>query len=112
MAIVGFGFVVRSVVYRDQVLLLIVAMVSITLGAFRYSLAGPSANSVAEVVGRSAIVEGRVIGADLTDRGVAYTIDALLIDGVSRADRIRLEAPISSTASIGQYLRTTCKAFG
>jgi len=108
LVIVSFGLTMRSIVYRDRVLLLIVAMISIALGAFRYFLAGPGANSVAEIVGRSAIVEGRVIGADLTDRGAAYTIDSLVVDDESRSDRIRLEAPISSTATIGQYLRTSC----
>lgn len=108
VAIVSFGLVIRTVPHRDRILLIIAAIISIALGVFRYSLAGPSANSVAEMVGRSAIVEGRVVGADLTDRGVAYTVDLSVIDDFSRADRIRLEAPISSMAMIGQYVRTSC----
>lgn len=108
VAIVGFGLAIRSLSHRDRLILIIAAMISIALGVLRYSLAGPGANSVVQVVGRSAIVEGRVIGADLTDRGVAYTVDALRIDDASRSDRIRLEAPISSRAVIGDRVRASC----
>lgn len=108
VAIVSFGLVLRGIPHSDRVTLIIVAMILIALGVFRYSLAGPSANSVAKIVGGSSIVEGRVVGVDLTDRGVAYTVDTLLIDDASRSDRIRLEAPISSTATTGQYLRASC----
>lgn len=126
VAIVSFGFGISSPIYlsrealvkrdggvrggsnRDRFILIAVAIISIVLGTFRYSFAGPSVDSVAGVVGRSVIVEGRVVSADLTDRGVAYTIDSLVIDDISRSDRIRLEAPISSTAMIGQYLRASC----
>lgn len=106
--IVVFGLVTRSLPHRDRVVFVIVVILSIAFGIIRYSLSGPSANSVAGVVGRSAIVEGRVTGIDLTDQGVAYVVDSLMIDDTRRSDKIRLESPISSTAIIGGYLRASC----
>lgn len=94
--------------HRDQILLVMVAVLSILFGVFRYSLAGPSAYSVATVVGKSAIVQGRVISVDLTDRGVAYALDSLIVDDTDRSDKVRLEGPISSNAIIGDYLRASC----
>lgn len=110
-AIVSLGIaalVVRALSVRDRAKILVIFAIGLSIGMWRYAVAGPGANSVANVVGRSAIVEGRVIAKDLTDDGVAYVVDNVTVDNASRDDRVRLEAPISSDAPIGKYLRTSC----
>jgi competence protein ComEC len=102
------GFLVRSLSVRDRFLILAIFIIGLAIGIGRYSVAGPGQNSVANEIGSSAIVEGRIVGADLNDSGSTYVLDSLVIDDVRRDDRIRVEAPISSTASIGDYIRTSC----
>lgn len=110
-AILGVGavaMVIRALSMRDQIRMLTIVVFAIAIGVGRYAIAGPGENSVAKNVGSPAIVEGRIVSADLKDDGVTYVLDSLMIDDEYRDDQIRLEAPISSTAMIGKYLRASC----
>ncbi len=114
-AMIGIGAVavlLRALPIRDRMRMLAILILGIAIGVGRYAIAGPSVNSIANDVGSSAIVEGRIVSADLNDDGVTYVVDRVSVVGSrtsgEREDRIRLEAPISSNASIGQYLRASC----
>jgi competence protein ComEC len=114
-AIVSIGtlmFFVRTLSMRDRVKILVIFILGLAIGVGRYAIVGPGANSIANDVGNAAIIEGRIVSADLQGDGVMYVIDQVSVVGSrasgERDDRIRLEAPISSSASIGSYLRASC----
>lgn len=101
----------RSIPQRDRALLVGVFGIGLLLGAGRYWSVGPGANSIANEVGKSVVVEGRIIGTDLKDDGVTYTVDLLSVEAHSnsaRADRILVDAPISSVGKIGDRIRASC----
>ncbi len=98
----------RFIPKKDQILLVGVLVIGIVLGAARYWSVGPSANSVANDVGHHAVVEGLIIGADLGDAGVTYTLTDIAIDEVYRDDKLLVRAPISATAIIGDRISTAC----
>ncbi len=101
----------RSIPKRDRALLVGVFAIGVLLGAGRYWSVGPGANSIANEVGKNVVVEGRIIGADLKDDGVTYTVDLLSIEAPSnpgRDDRILIDAPISSVGKIGDRIRASC----
>ena len=101
----------RSISKRDRALLIGVFTIGLLIGAGRYWSVGPGANSIANEVGKDVVVEGRIIGADLKDDGVTYTVDSLSIEAHSnpgRADRILVDAPISSVGKIGDRIRASC----
>ncbi len=104
----GLAFVLRLSQRRDRWCLIGMMIIGLVIGVWRYGLVGPSINSVANNVGQKVIVMGRIVLADLTDTGVSYIIDSLLVDGVSRSDRVRLVAPISSLAIIGDHIQASC----
>lgn len=101
----------RSIPQRDRALLVGVLSIGLLLGAGRYWSVGPGANSIANEVGKSVVVEGRIIGADLKDDGVTYAVDLLSVETHSnpaRADRILVDAPISAVGKIGDRIRASC----
>lgn len=101
----------RSIPKRDRALLVAVFAIGVLLGAGRYWSVGPGVNSIANEVGKNVVVEGRIIGAELKDDGMAYTVDRLSIEASSspaRADRILIDAPISSAGKIGDRIRASC----
>ncbi len=101
----------RSIPKWDRVLLVGVFTIGLLLGVGRYWSVGPGANSIANEVGKNVVVEGRIIGADLKDDGVTYTVDLLSIEAPSnpaRTDRILIDAPISSMGRIGDRIRASC----
>ncbi len=109
-------FFVRALSMRDRIKILAIFVLGIAIGVGRYSMVGPGANSIAHDVGSSVIIEGRIVSADLNDDGITYVIDELSLSHPERSegspmyrtDRVRVEAPISSTAMIGEYLRASC----
>lgn len=93
---------------RDRIIAIGILVLGIAFGVIRDWSVGPSSNSVATDVGHHAVVEGLVIGADLTDSGVTYTINDIAIDSISRDNKMLVRAPISSTAIIGDRIQTAC----
>lgn len=112
IALLGIVFwFARSIPKRDRALLVGVFAIGMLIGAGRYWSVGPGANSIANEAGKNVVVEGRIIGADLKDDGVTYTVDLLSIEAHSnpaRADRILIDAPISSTGKTGDRIRASC----
>ncbi len=98
----------RSIPQRDRALLVGVFTIGALLGAGRYWSVGPGANSIAKEVGHDVIIEGLIVGSDLNDAGVTYTLTDLVIDSTDRNDRILVRAPISATAMIGDRVATAC----
>ena len=93
---------------RDRIILMGVLVIGMAFGAARYWSIGPSANSVANDAGHHVIVEGLIIGSDLDDTGVTYTLTDLAIDETRRDDKLLVGAPISATAIIGDRINTAC----
>ncbi len=115
IAAIGFLGIVfwltRSIPQRDRALLVGMFATGILIGVGRYWSVGPGTNSIANEVGKIVVVEGRIIGADLKDDGVTYTVDLLSIEAPSnpaRSDRILIDAPISSVGKIGERIRASC----
>ena len=108
--------VLRVLPMRDRVRMLGIFVLGFAIGVGRYAIVGPGANSIAHAVGSAAIIEGRIVSADLNDDGVTYVIDHLSLSHPERSegsladrdDRVRIEAPISSTARAGAYVRASC----
>lgn len=98
----------RSIPKRDRALLVGVFTIGILFGVGRYWSVGPSSDSAANDVGHHAVVEGLIIGADLGDAGVTYTLTDVAIDEMHRDDKLLVRAPISAAAIIGDRINTAC----
>lgn len=101
-------FFVRSLEMPHRIVLAAIMAFGMMIGFGRYVAVGPGANSIANIVGQSAVIEGRIVGLDLNDSGVTYVLDDLGIGEGPVDDRLRVEAPISADASIGDHIRTVC----
>ncbi len=102
------AFLLRALSVQSRMKMVAIFVFGLAIGAGRYFMVGPGTHSIANDVGSAAIIEGRIVSADLKDDGVTYVIDSLMIDDEQRNDRVRVEAPMSSTAMIGEYLRASC----
>ncbi|MEK7632417.1 MAG: ComEC/Rec2 family competence protein [Patescibacteria group bacterium] len=111
VATASFGilfWVTRSIPKRDRALLVSVFAIGVLLGAGRYWSVGPGVNSIANDVGHHAVVEGLIVGSDLGDDGVTYTLTDLVVDDSHRDDRLLVRAPISAVIIIGDRINTSC----
>ncbi len=102
-------FVMSRAPIDQRVLLVGLVTIGFGFGVWRLSVAGPSAESVAWLVGSERVVEGTVTSRDVGEMSQRLTLDRLVIDGKQVEDHILLTMPTYPRLMPGDRTSLVCE---